>query len=85
MNDDHERLRGRLRVAAGGDLAPDPRGAADLDASQHCALENTHPHVTAAVEYAGMGHVDLRALCKRNEKNKLTSQFDADVLPLAID
>ena len=30
MNDGHERLRGRLRVAAGRDLAPDPWGAADL-------------------------------------------------------
>ena len=43
-----------------------------------CALENTHPHVTAAIEYAGMEHADLRALCKRNERNKPTSQFDAD-------
>ena len=41
-----------------------------------CALEGAHPHVVAAVEYAGIEHEDCRVLCMRNARNKLTSCGD---------
>ena len=49
------------------------------------ALEHTHPDVTAAVEYYGMPHDDLRALCKHNQKNKLTSCYDAKIAADALE
>jgi hypothetical protein len=43
------------------------------------ALEHSHPNAAAACEYYGMPHDDLRALCKHNKKNRLTSCYDAKI------
>ena len=43
------------------------------------ALEHTHPQATASSEYYNIPYDDPRALCKHNQKNRLTSCYDARI------
>ena len=48
-------------------------------------LADTYPGITSGIQYSKMPYADLRAICERNQKNRLTSCFDAEFLAISLE